>query len=96
MKFRSSRCRDSLESLVVDGCGFLRISIILALANVSLVAHGQNTPLLGPINSDALTQRGISPRVLDVAVTPMSRGLKYESLVQYTQTMDDGSAVCWR
>jgi hypothetical protein len=80
MNFRSTRCR------------LLRVAIIFVLANFSLLAQGQNTPLLGPFNSDALTQRGISPRVLDVAVTPMSQGLKYESLVQYAQTMDDGSS----
>ena len=92
MNFRSTRCRGLLGSTVVNRSWFLRISFILALASFSLLAQGQNTPLLGPFNSDALTQRGISPRVLDVAVTPMSQGLKYESLVQYAQTMDDGSS----
>ena len=50
------------------------------------------SPLLGPINSDVLTQRGISPRVLDVAIIPMSQGLRYESKVVYRQTDEDGSS----
>lgn len=48
-------------------------------------------PLLGPINSDPLTQRGISPRILDVAIVPMSQGLQFESKVVYRQTLEDGS-----
>ncbi|MEH6570312.1 MAG: hypothetical protein V7709_14625 [Halioglobus sp.] len=57
----------------------------------SLVAHA-GTPLLGPINSDPLTQRGISPRILDVAIIPMSQGLRSESTVVYRQTLEDGSS----
>ncbi|MEP5567643.1 MAG: hypothetical protein ABJN62_07410 [Halioglobus sp.] len=68
------------------------------LAGVSLaflclipIAANASTPLLGPINSDPLTQRGISPRILDVAIVPMSQGLRSESAVVFRQTLEDGS-----
>ena len=69
-----------------------RAVVLLAVFNAGPLALAEDTPLLGPINSDPLTQRGISPRVLDVAVTPMSQGLRYEALVRYKQTTDDGAS----
>ena len=48
------------------------------------------TPLLGPINSDPLTIRGISPRVLDIALFPMSQGLYWEMLMNYNAISEDG------
>jgi hypothetical protein len=58
---------------------------------ISFAAHA-GTPLLGPVNSDPLTQRGISPRILDVAIIPMSQGLRSESTVVYRQVLEDGSS----
>jgi hypothetical protein len=45
--------------------------------------EGQDTPLLGPLNSDPLTERGISPRVLDIALFPLSQGIAFEMMVSY-------------
>ncbi|MEP1596679.1 MAG: hypothetical protein ABJK20_19020, partial [Halieaceae bacterium] len=64
------------------------IASLLSLATASVMA---SAPLLGPINSDVLTERGISPRVLDVAIIPMSQGLRYESKVVYRQVQEDGA-----
>lgn len=47
-------------------------------------------PLLGPINSDPLTVRGISPRVLDIALFPMSQGLYWEMLMNYQSVDEEG------
>jgi len=47
------------------------------------------TPILGPLNSDPLTIRGISPRVLDIALFPISQGLYWEMLMNY-QTVSPG------
>ena len=71
-------------------CQQLLLAAMLSL--FTSLSYSDNTPLLGPINSDPLTQRGISPRILDVAITPMSQGLRYESMVVYRQTLADGSS----
>ena len=80
------------NGLSAAGLLFARRTLCLLLLGLPLLAGAQNTPLIGPINSDPLVQRGISPRVLDVAITPMSQGLRYESLVMYRQTTDDGQS----
>jgi hypothetical protein len=49
-----------------------------------------DTPFLGPINSDPLTIRGISPRVLDIALFPMSQGLYWEMLMNYQSVSEAG------
>ena len=52
--------------------------LILIFAMLAFPVGAQDKPeppLLGPINSDPLTIRGISPRVLDIALFPMSQGL---------------------
>ena len=70
-----------------------RAVLILALAMLALPVGAQDeseTPLLGPINSDPLTIRGISPRVLDIALFPMSQGLYWEMLMNYQMTAADG------
>ena len=41
----------------------LLLSVFTAFAQEDI-----DTPLLGPLNSDPLTERGISPRVLDIAL----------------------------
>ncbi|MEH6590069.1 MAG: hypothetical protein V7746_07440 [Halioglobus sp.] len=69
---------------------FLRLVFVPLWCLISFAAHAA-TPLLGPVNSDPLTQRGISSRILDVAIIPMSQGLRSESLVIYRQTLEDGS-----
>ena len=64
----------------------LRLFLILALLFFTHSIFAQQdsaTPLLGPLNSDPLTERGISPRVLDIAVFPMSQGIAFDMLVSY-------------
>jgi hypothetical protein len=66
---------------------------ILILAMLAFPVGAQDkpeTPLLGPINSDPLTIRGISPRVLDIALFPMSQGLYWELLMNYNAISEDG------
>jgi hypothetical protein len=61
-----------------------RVASILILAMLALPVGAKDEPpppLLGPINSDPLTIRGISPRVLDIALFPMSQGLYWEMLM---------------
>ena len=49
-------------------------AICLLLLTIPAAAQEDNDlPLLGPLNSDPLTERGISPRVLDIALFPMSQ-----------------------
>ncbi len=63
-----------------------RLFLILALLFFTHSIFAQQdsaTPLLGPLNSDPLTERGISPRVLDIAVFPMSQGIAFEMMVSY-------------
>jgi len=59
-------------------------TICLLLLTIPAAAQEDNDmPLLGPLNSDPLTERGISPRVLDIALFPMSQGVAFEMLVGY-------------
>ena len=70
-----------------------RAVLILTLAILALPVGAQDeseTPLLGPINSDPLTIRGISPRVLDIALFPMSQGLYWEMVMNYQMISKDG------
>ena len=70
-----------------------RAVLILTLALLALPVGAQDeseTPLLGPINSDPLTIRGISPRVLDIALFPMSQGLYWEMAMNYQMISKDG------
>ena len=60
------------------------------IAGPSYAEESPETPLLGPINSDPLTIRGISPRVLDIALFPMSQGLYWEMLMNYQAINDAG------
>ena len=60
------------------------------IAGPSYAEENPETPLLGPINSDPLTIRGISPRVLDIALFPMSQGLYWEMLMNYQSVNDAG------
>jgi hypothetical protein len=57
--------------------------IFLFLTVPALAQEDSETPLLGPLNSDPLTERGISPRVLDIALFPMSQGVAFEMMVSY-------------
>jgi len=62
----------------------ISFSLILMLMAFPTLAQAEtDTPLLGPLNSDPLTERGISPRVLDIALYPLSQGLAFEMLVAY-------------
>lgn len=68
------------------------VFLLLVVALVGPVHAEEETeaPLLGPINSDPLTVRGISPRVLDIALFPMSQGLYWEMLLNYQSVGDAG------
>jgi hypothetical protein len=61
--------------------------VIAVVAPVFAQDEPAKAPLLGPINSDPLTIRGISPRVLDIALFPMSQELYWEMLLNY-QSID--------
>lgn len=58
------------------------LGLLLAVFPV-LAGDDPDTPLLGPLNSDPLTERGISPRVLDIVLYPLSQGIAFEVLVAY-------------
>ena len=66
-------------------CTVFAICLLLPAFTV-LAQEDIDTPLLGPLNSDPLTERGISPRVLDIALFPMSQGVAFEMLVGYRAT----------
>ena len=73
----------------------IRVFLVLVLILVMMASpvgaqEESETPLLGPINSDPLTIRGISPRVLDIALFPMSQGLYWEMLMNYNAISEDG------
>lgn len=58
----------------------------------SFAQEDNETSLLGPLNSDPLTERGISPRVLDIALFPMSQNIAFEMLVGYQGSGTRGEA----
>ena len=57
--------------------------MLLSLVFPVLARDDTDMSLLGPLNSDPLTERGISPRVLDIALFPLSQGIAFEMLVSY-------------
>lgn len=62
----------------------LFLAIVLLLLTFNVLAQEEDEAfLLGPLNSDPLTERGISPRVLDIALFPMSQNIAFEMLVGY-------------
>jgi len=67
---------------------FLLVLTILALP--ALAQDKPESPLLGPLNSDPLTIRGISPRVLDIALFPMAQGIYWEFLKNYRVVTEGG------
>ena len=70
-----------------------RALCVIALVALMAPVYAQDepeAPLLGPINSDPLTVRGISPRVLDIALFPMSQGLYWEMLMNYQSIDEEG------
>ena len=88
MKVFLSRCAGFFVVQPLPGAMFLVLTCLFAITNMAVAG----APLVGPVNSDPLTARGISPRILDVAIVPMSQGLRYESKVTYQQTLADGSS----
>lgn len=73
----------------------LCIVVVLVLSLLTLPASAQDdddASLLGPLNSDPLTERGISPRVLDIALFPMSQNIAFEMLVAYQASGVRGNA----
>ena len=70
---------------------FLALLMLAPLSQISAQEEPE-APLLGPINSDPLTIRGISPRVLDIALFPMSQGLYWEMLLNYQSVGKEGEA----
>ena len=69
---------------------FVFVLFIVFLAWPAFAQDEPEAPLLGPINSDPLTVRGISPRVLDIALFPMSQGLYWEMLLNYQSIDEEG------
>jgi hypothetical protein len=68
--------------------GFL-IFLTILVSSVS-AQEKSSLPFLGPLNSDPLAERGISPRVLDIALFPLSQGLFFEMMVSYRATLPNG------
>jgi len=71
------------------------VVLLFVLANLALPAMAQDeteSPLLGPLNSDPLTTRGISPRVLDIALFPMAQGIYWEFLRNYHVVTEGGAS----
>jgi hypothetical protein len=67
------------------------VALTMTIMIIPVLAQGKSdTPLLGPINSDPLTIRGISPRVLDIALFPMSQGLYWEMVTVYQSINEAG------
>ena len=70
---------------------FLFFALCLVMQSVTAQAQDNTSPpLLGPLNSDPLTERGISPRVLDIAMFPMSQDIGFEMLMSYRATGTGG------
>jgi hypothetical protein len=68
---------------------FVLFWVLAILASPAMAQDEPESPLLGPLNSDPLTIRGISPRVLDIALFPMAQGLYWELLKNY-QIISEG------
>ncbi len=67
------------------------VALTMTIMIIPVLAQGKSdAPLLGPINSDPLTIRGISPRVLDIALFPMSQGLYWEMVTVYQSINEAG------
>ena len=66
--------------------------ILLLLTLPAFAQEDDDASLLGPLNSDPLTERGISPRVLDIALFPMSQNIAFEMLVGYQGSGTRGDA----
>lgn len=69
-------------------CLLFPIFILLVSFHADVFAQDE-PPLLAPLNSDPLTERGISPRVLDVALFPLSQGLAFETTFTYRMSGPD-------
>ena len=70
---------------------FLLFASLIAMHSVAAQAQDDApAPLLGPLNSDPLTELGISPRVLDIAMFPMSQNVGFEMLMSYRATGPGG------
>ena len=72
---------------------YMTSALIFLLATFPAFAQeDDDASLLGPLNSDPLTERGISPRVLDIALFPMSQNIAFEMLVGYQASGVRGKA----
>ncbi|MDX2418488.1 MAG: hypothetical protein QNK19_13585 [Xanthomonadales bacterium] len=65
---------------------------MILLISPVLAEEERETPLLGPLNSDPLTERGISPRVLDIALFPLSQGIAFEMMMSYQVNGERGES----
>ena len=83
MKFRSS-------PRFIHGLSISLFLIVSSCLSSSLIAKELGETQPGPFNSDPLTERGISPRVLDIALFPMSQGIAFEMLVRYRSEGERG------
>lgn len=73
----------------IIGRSAFRSLLMLTMLLTSFAVFAQedtDMPLLGPLNSDPLIERGISPRLLDIALFPMSQNIAFEMLVSYRAT----------
>ena len=75
---------------LINSVVLLFILTILALPALAQDQDQPESPLLGPLNSDPLTIRGISPRVLDIALFPMAQGIYWEFLKNYRVVIEGG------
>jgi len=83
----SNRMKRSILQMTVQTFALL---CTILIAGPSYAEQEPETPILGPLNSDPLTVRGISPRVLDIALFPMSQGLYWELLMNYQSVGEAG------
>ena len=84
-----SRMKQSILQTVVQIFALLGAILI---ASPSYAEQEPETPILGPLNSDPLTIRGISPRVLDIALFPMAQGIYFEFLRNYHVVTEGGAS----
>ena len=64
--------------------------VILSCLSVPALTAEDDVPL-GVFNTDPLSQRGISPRVLDIAVSPLHQGAGFVMNFEFEETVGDAA-----
>ena len=82
-----NKIQKSLLSLIARA---LVIACAVFIAIPSFAEGDTGPPIIGPLNSDPLTVRGISPRVLDIALFPLAQGIYWEMIVNYNVVRESG------